>query len=83
MDQIARISAADYAELLHGGECFESAEYTPYSINYEVSGKQIIGGFDSKLSAFMQAQTVARMLNVKVIVKHDGKMIQRFYGQAE
>lgn len=83
MEQVIKVSAAEYVELLRNGECFDSAEDTPYSINYEVNGKQITGGFESKLSAFMQAQTVARMLDVKVTVKHEDRMIQRFYGQAE
>ena len=81
MEQIIKVSAAEYAELLRNGECFDSAEDTLYSINYEVNGKQITGGFERKLSAFVQAQTVARMLDIPVTVKRGDMIVLIFHGR--
>lgn len=80
MEQIIKVSAAEYVEHLRAGDCFDSVNGKEFSICYEVDGKQIEGGFSGKLPAYMMAQTVARMLDIMVVVKQDGKMRQRFYG---
>lgn len=81
MEQILKVSAAEYMEHLRGSDCFNSPDGMEYTINYEIDGKQRTGGFNSRISAFGIAQSTARMLDIQVTVKRGDMITKIFHGR--
>lgn len=81
MEQIMQVSAAEYAEHLRSGDCFNPPDGMEYIVNYKIDGKQRTGGFSSKISAYGIAERAARMLDIPVTVKRGDMIVRIFHGR--